>query len=135
MIQANECRVGNLLYDKKNNRIVAFHGLTEGHNKVIVNYANGNGIYYLEFDEVEPIRLNEEIFLNYKFEQYNESDVYYIALNTKHEKIVFYVYPSGSIEMLNVDKRTSIKFLSEIKHLHELQNLIFSLTKQDFTTN
>lgn len=121
MIQANECRVGNLLYDKKNNRIVAFHGLTEGHNKVIVNYANGNGIYYLEFDEVEPIKLTEEILLKCGF--IKKCSTIFIIGNFKitltDNLFLFYTY----------------HYKIECNYLHELQNLYWCLTKQDFTTN
>lgn len=129
MIQAKECRLGNLLHDKKNNRIVAFYGLTEGLNKVIVNYANGSGIYYLEFDEVEPIKITEDILLKCGF-VYEEG--FYIK-----DGLAFEELEDGRLLIdglgFSLYKDDFEKHITS--YIHELQNLYFALTKQELQVN
>lgn len=128
MIEANEFRLCNLLHDKKNNRIVAFHGLTENHNKVIVNYANGSGIYYLEFDEIEPIKLTEDMLLKCGFELYLESNPYWYRLDN------FCISVLGKVE-IKQHFNDDYKLPYDVIYLHELQNLYWCLTKQELQVN
>lgn len=72
---------------------------------------------YLEF--IKPIPLTEEWLLKFGF-------VEFITLD---------VYPTYALKKINVNNGTvyvsELGFLNHIKHVHQLQNLYFSLTNEE----
>jgi hypothetical protein len=52
MIQVNDLRIGNVLLDDLNKRVVCVHGIEPSWNEVWVNYSNGKGVYKLKLEDL-----------------------------------------------------------------------------------
>lgn len=107
MIKANELRIGNLVNRQGSELIV-----------------NGCDIKWFQEDSyngLEPIPLTEEILLKCGFKLAIDENIY-----TLHD----------TIELTQTDYGNSFYFMgnfikSDIKHLHQLQNLYFALTGEE----
>ena len=134
MIKANEIRVGNWLNDPR--------PLTEFNKKYVNNPDNGYFIATardIQFaEEFEPITLTEEILLKCGFKKTEE---YYAADEENVD-----VYTIGCFDIafidneyklwISIDEDSYYNFAwTEIKYLHQLQNLYFSLTGQELEVN
>lgn len=120
-METTELRIGNLVLCDRN-RIVEFWGVTEGHNKFILNYKNGSGIYYNDIDIVNPIPLTEELIINLGFKKHKrvfyELNEFMIGFKANS----FWFITSGLMEI-------------ELKTVHQLQNLYFALTGEELKMN
>ena len=115
MIQANELRIGNYIYDV--------------HNRVANIVTIGNG----------TIRLSSK---NYHYDSFNCSDINPIPLTEdillkcgKKELDLFiigdYYYSKGSLLMSSYNDGEPDIFLAKVDTLHHLQNIIFALTGEE----
>lgn len=90
---------------------------------------------YQVIDAFEPIPLNEEILLKCGFLRTKvpmKSDIEYI--DYRMGQFVLFILPKGIVEVEFCAAHNTIEergYLREIKYLHQLQNLYFSLTGQE----
>ena len=120
MIQLQEIRIGNLVFDKKRNRIVTVWGIESNHDKIVVNFANGSGVYSIDLKHIEPIPLTEEWLLDFGFEEKSKSKNFYLG-NFRFNILKPANY-NGFIFCDGYDVITD-----RIKYVHQLQNLYFDL--------
>lgn len=121
MIQAKELRIGNILKDKLTGALLRVDELTiEGK---IVTYVIDRSKYPLPKGwQITPVEISEEILLKCGFEK----KVNYVKGMTIKDGIAFF-----DDNEFGHDKEDEI----ECKHLHQLQNLYYSLTGQELTIN
>lgn len=118
MIQANELRIGNELF---NGKVVS---LPDG--DVIVNDGYQDWKQSKLVDGFTPIPLTEEILLKCGFEYVKEIMAYAC------EKHCYFFIENGLIEFHPFCTNDSDCFL-RIKHLHQLQNLYFALANEELS--
>ena len=130
MIQANELRIGNLIRDKESRHIVEVLAIDKApeDSSVYVRAFDFIGRYIFESELLEgwltPIKITEKRLLNCGFVkgEYKETYTDYTfdgyRLINEGNKYEFLIYGSSVI-------------LSEIKYIHELQNIYFILSKKE----
>lgn len=122
-MKANELRIGNYIFD---NEIVG--SIT----KTCIWNENENIIL---FDEIEPIHLTEEWLIKFGFlkQEYRYLTKYYFYLNLlSHGEISFHNTEKG----FKIDLGTTTGYhvgTTNIKYVHQLQNLYFALTGEELT--
>ena len=143
-LQTTELRIGNLVFDKKRNRIVTVWGIESNHDKIVVNYANGSGVYSIDLKHIESIQLTEEILLKFGFEKYDWFDGCFIKCNNKHLMIQFYepkqeilIYFTKISKDKDGHKMNGRDYLFKLKkyYVHQLQNLYFTLIDKELEYN
>ena len=129
-MQANELRIGNLIRDKESRHIVEVltidNVIEEG--SVYIRAFDFIGKYIFESEladeQLSPIKLTEKRLLNCGFVKGAYKDTYTdytfdgFRLVDKGNKYEFLICGSSVI-------------LSEIKYIHELQNIYFILSKKE----
>ena len=114
---ANELRVGNSLIDSRNNEI---------------HVVSGNSIHSMQYtgstEILKPIPLTEEWLLKFGF-KYNSYSSYNLFINDFLLVVSFEDYNCNVFIGVSYD---DIDF-KHIKHVHQLQNLYFSLTGDELT--
>lgn len=118
-MQVNEIRIGNLT---KQGEIVQIR-----ENSARVEYLF-EGILkqsYVNYINLEPIPLTEEILLNCGFELINNE--FYRTKN--HELNLFWTVNKNKMIPEYTEKRLVTGY--DFKHLHQLQNLYFALTGKE----
>lgn len=115
-IQANDLRIGNLVYDAQNiiREIEAIH-------PDIIHFKNSGSN---RVEVIKPIPLSDDILLKLGFEYFKEvgyCDKDHIIYETK----------DGWLIDVNSDNKNEIEF----KYLHTLQNLIKLLTGNDLNVS
>lgn len=119
MIQPNELRIGNWVKDERG-RLVTIHGIESNWNYVWLNHLNGHGIYCLEKERIEPIPLTPEVLEKCGFFEYIS---YYLKSGVRITKFLQH----GGVDFAY----TGDSIYTEVKHLHQLQNLYFALTGEE----
>jgi len=135
MIQINELRIGNLVYDQKTD-LVMIKSIAQ--NGINIKYPSGFADY--GFEEIYPKRLTEKILVMCGFEKRKEPDsppdCENIFRYVKDNRIIFrgeylgeaYLkFRHGSYEQGRYN-------VVDLKSVHQLQNLWFSLTGQELET-
>ena len=131
MTQPQELRIGNLVFDKKRNRIVTVWGIESNHDKIVVNYANGSGVYSIDLKHIEPIPLTEEWLLKFGFINRGFLEDWFIKLNDDTILILQNHLHYYEVSVCNSNmKKTE---LNKIKYIHQLQNLYFALKDEELT--
>ena len=129
-IKANELRIGNYVYWSVNpykNNLEEITGIfidTEGlveKDEMIISTKTMDGELFSEF---KPIPLTEERLLDFGFEYFEEHSIGKgyrdkISIRLNKDGGFYYVYGIGEYSLL--------------KYVHELQNLVFALTKKELT--
>lgn len=123
----NELRIGN--YVTLEEKVTKILGI-KNEKVELLNYAK-----WVELIKIKPILLTEEILLKYGFKKYDKGESYdlnelydnnsCISLSIRHDNLFFITIYND-----NYNESSSLK-LTHIKHLHQLQNLYFSLTNQE----
>jgi hypothetical protein len=135
MIQAKDVRVGNLveyrIVDKMDERKEWWEVCEIDSDDI--GWLSNNGINDKDF---RPIPLTEELLLRLGFEKGNMC--YKNAFSLTVQKTDFYIRPShtGYYWGFNEDKNKmdcELNDVLSIDYLHDLQNLIYSLTKTELT--
>jgi hypothetical protein len=134
MIQSNELRIGNYVFDDDLKTICVVSRIetkeyiewNSGDDYNVVCLVKNTKDRYLE-GEFEPIRLSEEILLKCGFD-YNESYLQY-----KHPKcpIYFTKHPRNKTLLCFIHNCTN----GNTRFLHDLQNLYFALTGTELEIN
>jgi len=113
MIKATELRIGNkVLYNNRIVKVVSIHRTGD----VFVNQEG-----HVHIKEIHPIDLNRNLLLKYGFAEVHHGIYSYTfrelteIFNTMNE--FFFRYDG--------------KFIASFKYLHELQNIFFSLYKEE----
>lgn len=132
MIQANELRIGNWVFDEIGNEYVQICGIDPSLNDIWANLSNGAGQYKRGLSKISPIPLTEEILLKCGFE-YREP---FPNIRGVLYKDNFEIGLDGDDFRLNqmsvrIDKAIIIK----VNHLHQLQNLYYALTGVELEVN
>ena len=120
-MKSNELRLGNLFIDEKTKTIINVIGLTE-------QYITFSG-HFKNHWQAKPIEITEEWLLKFGFISYGK-------LNPTYRLNPFIVELSILGKHYNfrkiMNKEESV-LLKEIKYVHQLQNIYFSLTEKELT--
>lgn len=112
-MRASELRIGNWVYSELRNMQIELFDFAD-----ILNYYNANNL-----DHIEPIPLTEEWLVKFGFEDNGQSyEIEYCVVRRNYNnKVMFDLFKNG--EFIH----------SELKHVHQLQNLYFALTGEELT--
>lgn len=129
-ISASELRIGNYVFDKFRNREVLVWGIESNHDRIVVNYANGSGIYTVDLKDIEPIPLTEEWLLKFGFDKE--------IIDSNYIRKVYYHIEDFEVEFhgkrlcLRVESQSSVRYFAHhTLYVHQLQNLYFALTGEE----
>jgi hypothetical protein len=142
-MKPKELRIGNLVFDKKQKRIVTVWGFESNHDEIFVNYAQGSGVYFIDLKYIEPIPLTEEWLLKFGFEkeEIDTEDFLEIKYKKQINEEIFINYSDDFSCSLYYNEARAEKDLGvlpkweQIKTVHGLQNLHFALTGEELTLN
>lgn len=127
MIQANELRIGNWIYDSEFEPY--FFQVEEIRKYVGYNvwafYKNGS----IKAKDVEPIPLTEEWLIKFGFQI--DGVWFYLDFNPRMQ-IRFYNGNLAECDIVQDGKYIAFKN-GHIKYVHQLQNLYFALTNTELT--
>jgi hypothetical protein len=128
MIKANELRVGNWIQRRgKPIQIISIQTIGTKGYIITATYQGLGSEYISDDDQLQPIPLTRELLEEAGFEKVNNG----IGLRV----LEGYVYISSLFTgfPLTLDIDGNRMPLREIKYLHQLHNLYFSLTNQELT--
>lgn len=131
MIQANELRIGNYVYDPINKENVKLVAIEQG-NRPITLGSKGTSSFS-GFDCLKPIELTEDILLKCGFKVLENQPRKWFKIKTKKRGISLEICFSSKRIVLN--NGYDFIDLLYVKYLHQLQNLYFALTNQELTIN
>jgi hypothetical protein len=115
-MKSSELRIGNLVINNLNGEILK-------PCDVLCDGINTDNIEGLNYAFIEPIQLTEEWLLNFGFKKHHITHIVYELNGTA---LAVKIWEDQFICFWG---RTSTK--SEIKHVHQLQNLYHSLTGEE----
>lgn len=121
MIQPNELKIGDWVYDAFNDVIVKVIGIQL--ENVVCEWGHLKGEYKCNYEYLEPIPLTEELIVKQGWEKVG---YYYIDKNGLE------IYETNDGWHLHIDDdkcQTTIAIL--INSVHELQNAYFIATKKE----
>jgi hypothetical protein len=127
VIKPNDLRIGNLVgYNFVEDEIYAIRSFDEEH----VSLENNISFHYIGYDEVEPVEITPFML---------EKVGFYIVSDNEY-KTKFDILEYGRFDYILVKHKlcsSSVRFegssLFNIKYVHQLQNLYFSLTGRELT--
>lgn len=127
-LEVKQLKIGNHVFDKFRNREVLVWGIEANHDQIVVNYANGSGIYTVNLKDVEIIPLTEEWLLKFGFKvDYMNLDVLICAYYGENPLTKDYV-----LELKNVGNGWFYhNGHFKIDFVHQLQNLYFALCGEE----
>ena len=123
-MKANELRIGNWAYNNKDVQVTS---------NMIHNY--DIGIY-----DLNPIPLTEEWLLKFGFERFifkvdtdyqKTSDILYKLQIDTSQTLTIKISKPFLFPMIKCTKQNQGYYLRGVRHVHELQNLYFALTRQE----
>lgn len=139
MIQPQELRIGNYVTDQFFDTFKTFIKVDSINNKGINLEIEDDGKWAeiaktwigceYSFESLFGIPLTEEILLKCGFEKSNDLDKFY-HLDLLNEWTRIYFNPKYKVCTLSINQHDS---RISIQYLHELQNLVFSLTQKELT--
>ena len=125
-MKAEDFRIGNKLYSPIQKEHITLIAIEQG-NRPIVLGKNGTSSYS-GFDCLHPIELTEEMLLKCGF---GKSDEHEMGYNDNPHFGFYYDYHFKKFR-LEVDDYISYAYVDlNIKYLHQLQNLYYSLTNRE----
>ena len=127
MIPVNELRINNYVY--YNNEYNELGVITEIKTSLIpkINYVGINNrvdIYY-QTKNINPILLSEKWLLNFNFEKKEN--------NWKVLDLIYFKFSWERLAGLTLTIDGNSIYLSNIKYIHQLQNLYFALSGEELT--
>lgn len=142
-MKASELRLGNYIQVNNGSNYtgigtVATMSNTGEENDVA--YYDNNGLYeYTDLRLFQPVPLTEEWLIKFGFEAYS-THVNYIELQIKSNKpsnhvVIRYGLQRDYFNIFNHSECdfTEMQYLTEVKFVHQLQNLYFALTGEELT--
>lgn len=121
MIKSNELRIGNYVYYQHPTTDLLVHKIEWLDFKEINEFPDIYNQYH------KPIPITEELLLKKGFDKSNDLDKFY-HLEILNEWTRIYFNPKHKLCTLSINQNDSC---IKIQYLHELQNLVFSLTKKE----
>lgn len=126
VLKASDLRIGNLVYSKETNRFQKITGLTD-----VNPFIDAINFDYTNYNEIEPIIINEEWLLKFGFDKSIENFDYFERVKYfKYELKVGFGHITFRISEYNIIKGSTHP---NIKYVHQLQNLYFALTGSELT--
>ncbi len=127
MIPVNELRINNYVY--YNNEYNELGVITEIKTSLIpkINYVGINNrvdIYY-QTKHINPILLSEKWLLNFNFEKKEN--------NWKVLDLIYFKFSWERLAGLTLTIDGNSIYLSNIKYIHQIQNLYFALSGEELT--
>jgi hypothetical protein len=123
---ASELRIGNYV-NYAAEKVIVLQTSIKGRNKwdVELGYFEDSIGFERMITEIQPIPLTEEWLLKFGFYliEVFDTKIYFIE---SLKQIEIRVYEDGSIDL-----GTENEWLTELKHVHQLQNLFFALTGKE----
>ncbi len=126
MVQINEIRYKNYFETVKNSSIIQISGFrTYSTDNPLVRYENHGGEYGL--DQIKPIKITNEILIKFGFKSTFDGEFYspYQLKILGYGITLTYRFSARKVVWINND------FSVEIKYVHQLQNLFFTLCGED----
>jgi hypothetical protein len=153
MIQANELKIGNLVYYNGNHKEVGivtslqpkfYPKYCETSKDIFIGLNQRHDIVY-SVKDIQPIPLTEELLLKFGFEKDSDfwyTKKYFTDLEYRTEEMsVSYNIHSNRLAIYDSIEETSADVCSypiytakRLMHLHQLQNLYFALTGEELQT-
>ena len=121
MISANELRIGNYLLITGESISISSGFIADYDFSVKNNFSSNTPLIK---DSIEPIPITEEWLLKFGFEYFESNDSYQLDTD-----LGFCIW--GRIHYGFYIFANSEELGSEIRYVHELQNLYFALTKKE----
>lgn len=134
MLQAKELRVGNTVFFPFHNENVEIIGLPllENGKQGIQVFTKGTQLCEELKDQFKPIEITEKILLKFGFKKVNNK--FFKLEILKCGLIHFYKKDNNSFYCeLGQNWGLTLGFLNGLKYVHQLQNLYFSLTREELT--
>ena len=126
-MKAQDFRIGNLVTDSIGNIIIISNVLDWCVN-MNFNEMSGDRVSEIDIEELLPIEITEKILLKCGFEKINKDGVYYalnqIRIDSDFEPFTFDNEGFGWVTI-------GVK----LNHLHQLQNLYYTLIGQELEVN
>lgn len=122
-LEVEQLKIGNHVFDKFREREVLVWGIESNHDQIVVNYANGSGVYTVDLKDVEPIPLTEEWLLKFGFKYYKDGIYQFWSKDVG----IFQVMNCSDNNGFGIRIWLNGTFGRTIYFLHDFQNLLFSL--------
>ena len=125
MIQPNELRIGNWVYDSKYTQY-PMQVVLIGSDYVYLDFEGNEGdVWECDCKEIVPIPLTEELLAKCMFSEYEFEDDIFL-----HDEEDVCVQKSGKV-YYPYSFENSDTIGTPIRYLHQLQNLFFALTGKE----
>ena len=131
-MEARELRIGNLVYS-----YAEWHQIScEQVSTVSVVFNNSVILAHgleVKLNKIKPIPLTEDWLLKLGF---GRCDDHVMSIKCFDELLIEYDYHfHRCFVVIDTDTTTDIKWVTHIKHVHQLQNLYFALTGEELKIN
>lgn len=137
-MNSRELRVGNYVeWEDDSKDVVIIKGIVKpkklGIWFVDIKYPNKKKKYSASINEFKGIELTEEWMLKFGFE-YSENDNFYcLNIHGKPDlRIRDYTSINSGFKVGYWWNYKQFRYITDIKHVHQLQNLYFALTNEEF---
>jgi len=133
-MKSTELRIGNLIQTEKYGVKIEVKAIFGKYGLECGNSGNDYDDYSPDIKDVKPIPLTEEWLINFGFEAYS-THVNYIELQIKSNKpsnhvVIRYGLQRDYFNIFNHSECdfTEMQYLTEVKFVHQLQNLFYCLS-------
>lgn len=137
MVNTNELKLGNYLFMPFTSENVKVTGLALKEEKTLVMYIQsifGTSQYFALPEQYRPIILTEYVLANNtEFKKSAYEQKYFLPLYKMKAELQAEIYRGGLVFSIQSD--FSALILNEIKYLHQLQNLVFSLNNAEMVVS
>ena len=137
MVNPNELKLGNYLFMPFTSENVKVTGLTLKEEEAHVMYIQSvfeESRYFALPEQYRPIILTEHVLANNtEFKKSSYEKKYFLSLHEMKAELQAEVYRGGLVFSIQSD--FSALILNDIKYLHELQNLVFSLNNAEMVVS
>ena len=122
MIDARELRIGNyVMWTGFENDIIKIDSITEKGTWI----STENGTHGVEWKDLQPIPLTEEILMKCGFEHNYKSDYTITLSHTTDDRFNFKIYKEGGFSLWYLGVPIPVG------NLHQLQNLFYALSGEE----
>lgn len=136
MIDARDLQIGNYfnvaIDDQFNNEIVRIVAYDHTTKEIGVQFADGDVEHYLGVELFSPIKITPEWLGKLGLEEDDHCD--YSHWLTSNYQVLVETSPDGTGFCI-LDEHSDYAFTKKINYVHEIQNLIYTLTKQELALN
>jgi hypothetical protein len=130
-MNASELRIGNLVYDSLKELNITIS------KSIFMSLDNE-----IELKKIQAISLTEEWLLKFGFEECQDyyaggKSMFFYDIDKSLENSEFYIFSNENNEfnLSSMEDQIVISKKLNIKYVHEIQNLIFALTRKDLVVS